>query len=336
MEPASQKKVARMVATLAAIAVGLVMLVIMMVLSKRGQTDFAPQTFTPRLEPIMLLEIKPAGTVGSAMSPSELVLGVNIGGEARAYPLNMLSGPSHLGRNNHEIVNDRLGGQAIIVTWCDLCHTGIVYQREVDGRELLFGIAGQLWKGNLVMYDRETDSLWSQLIGEAKQGPLKGTRLRKLPSVKTDWQTWYSQYPNGTLAVLARNSRNYRAEYYEGIPLELVLGIASGEKAKAWRLKRVLKDRAWNDDFDDQPVVVLSEPKSYTAVLYARTVQGEVLTFHLSGEKIADDQTESTWDLLTGRALTGPLAGKSLTPLPATVSLEAPWLAFHPDSELVR
>jgi hypothetical protein len=335
MEPASRKK-ARLVAKLAVVAVGLVTLVIMMVLNQRGQSDFAPKTFTARLEPIMPSEIKPAEALARKMGASELVLAVTIGGEARAYPLNMLAGPSPLVRNNHELVNDHLGGQAILITWCDLCHTGIVYQREVDGRELLFGITGQLWKSNLVMYDRETGTLWSQFLGEAELGRLKGVRLRKMPSVKTDWRTWYARYPNGTVAVLGRNSRNYRAEFYDDIRLELVLGIASGEKAKAWRLKRVLKDRLLNDDFDNRPVVVLGEPESYTAVLYARTVQGEVLTFHPSGEKIVDDQTESTWDLLTGRALTGPLAGKSLTPLPATVSLEDPWLAFHPESEVVR
>ena len=157
-----------------------------------------------------------------------------------------------------------------------------------------------------------------------------------MPVVKTDWQSWYAQYPDGTVALLNRNSQRYRTEAYGRVRAELVLAIASGEKAKAWTLERLKKEPVLNDDFNAQPVVAVFEPKSYTARLYARMLQDRVLTFHLRQGKIMDDQTGSAWEPISGRAAAGPLAGKSLAPLPATVCHQASWLRFHPSTAVVQ
>ena len=300
-----------------------------------GQGNFTPERLKPPQQPIAPMEIRPARDVASHMSPSELVLGVDLVGEARAYPVNMMAGPNWKSQVSQEVLNDQLGGVAIAVTWCEFCHTGAVYARDVEGRELTFGVAGQLWKGNLVMYDRETGTLWSQFMGEGERGPLQGKKLRRLPVVKTDWQSWYAQYPQGTVALLKRNSQGYRTELYAHIPKELVLGMASEETAKAWSFRRLKKEPALNDEFDGQPVLAVFESKSYTARLYARTLDDRVLTFHVRDGMIVDDQTGSDWELVSGRAVGGPLAGKSLTPLPATVCLLTSWLDFRPSSALV-
>jgi hypothetical protein len=320
---------------LAVAVLGAVGLAALLSLAKQAQTEFAPKRLMATQEPILLSTVKAAREATSELAPSELVLGVTVGAESRAYPINMLAGPHENSQISQEIINDQLGGEAIVVTWCELCHSGRAYARTVEGQELTFGAAGQLWKENLVLYDRETGTLWSQFLGEGEQGPLQGKKLRPLPTVKTDWRSWFAQYPDSTVAELPRKSERYRTEAYAQIRVELVLGITAGPTAKAWKLQRLQREPLQNDEFDGKPVLVLYEPRSHTARLYARTVGDKVLTFHLRQGKIVDDETQSTWEWLSGRAVVGPLAGKVLTALPATVSHQSSWLAFYPPSTLV-
>jgi hypothetical protein len=113
-------------------------------------------------------------------------------GRARAYPLSILGW--------HEVVNDRLGGP-LLVTYCPLCGSGVVADRRIgsgpgDGIVTSFGVSGLLWRGNLVLYDRATGSLWSQLLGRAVRGPRTGERLRLLPSRLTTWGEWREGHPD--------------------------------------------------------------------------------------------------------------------------------------------
>ena len=112
---------------------------------------------------------------------SDPVLGVVIGEESRAYPIALLSW--------HEIVNDVVGGVPVAATWSPLCYTGIVYARERNGHRLTFGVSGKLMANGLIMYDDQTDSQWSQVIGQAVTGPLQGTILPMLPATHTTWKT---------------------------------------------------------------------------------------------------------------------------------------------------
>jgi hypothetical protein len=108
---------------------------------------------------------------------------------ARAYPVRIL--------NYHEIVNDRLGDRPVAVTWCPLCGSAVVYDREVAGRVLEFGVSGKLADDDLVMYDRETDSEWKQSLGEAISGELEGESLRVLPSSVTTYRRFRETHPEG-------------------------------------------------------------------------------------------------------------------------------------------
>src|SRR2546423_6323186 len=132
------------------------------------------------------------------LTDSELVLGITMDGQARAYPLNMISGP------HREIINDTLGGAPIAVSWCSLCNNGMVFSRLVKGRTLTFGTEGSLWRSSMVMYDDETKSVWSQYLGEAMTGELTGTRLTQLPCAILDWKTWRTQYTNTSVLDLSR------------------------------------------------------------------------------------------------------------------------------------
>jgi hypothetical protein len=297
------------------------------VLALRPRDDFTPVRYLQRLGPVSGLPTLPVREAREALSPGELVLGVTAGGESRAYPINLLNDTP-----GHKILNDVLGGTPVAASWCDACQNAIVYDRRLDGRTLTLAPEGELWKESMVFYDQETGSLWSHLLGLAKRGPLRGKRLSRLPAVVTDWETWSAHNPDGSVVLIPYGSTEYSREVYAN-PERFVLGIEDGARAKAWGLDRLARDAALNDDWAGRPVVGVLDRAGVTARLYERTLGGRVLTFRAAEGRLTDDETGGTWDPVTGKALTGPLAGQFLAPLPALVSLRDAWLRFHPDSE---
>jgi hypothetical protein len=208
-----------------------------------------------------------------------------------------------------------------------------VYARQVDDKTLTLFVSGYLSDDSLVMQDQETKSYWSQILGEAKAGPLKGKKLQPVPAVLTDWQTWSKGHPHGTVVVLSRTSETFRREALHP-PLGLVLGIVAGDKATAWRFDLLAKTPVRNDQLGDKPVLVVFHEESFTARVYERELDGRVLTFRLMDDQLTDQETGSTWDAIVGLAVAGPLKGKHLTPLPAIVSASSAWKAFHPLSKI--
>jgi hypothetical protein len=139
----------------------------------------------------------------------EPVIELAVGRDVRAYPLQILIW--------HEIVNDRVGGVPVAVTFCPLCNTAIAFDRRVGERTLSFGTTGNLRNSDLVMYDRQTESWWQQFGGQALVGRLAGTRLRQLPVRIVAWREFARRYPHGL--VLTRNtgfSRPYGQNPYSG------------------------------------------------------------------------------------------------------------------------
>jgi hypothetical protein len=144
-------------------------------------------------------------TVSAAESPwpdDSFVLGVALGDAARAYPLGILTW--------HELVNDQLAGRAILVSYCPLCGTGLVFDRDVRGKTLRFGVSGLLYRSDLLMFDRDSDSLWSQIGAEAVTGARLGRRLRLIRSEMMRWSDWRKRHPGST--VLSRET-GYRRSY---------------------------------------------------------------------------------------------------------------------------
>jgi hypothetical protein len=129
----------------------------------------------------------------------EAVIGVALGGEARAYPLTVLVW--------HELVNDLVGGVPLLVSYCPLCGTGIVFDRRVDGVVRSFGVSGLLYRSDLLLYDRETESLWSQISAEAVTGPAEGGRLALLPSRMLPWKLWRERHPETTVLTTETGHR---------------------------------------------------------------------------------------------------------------------------------
>lgn len=286
--------------------------------------EFQPERFLLPEEPFTEFPLVPVADVKRRLEPAELVLGVTIGDQSRAYPLNVLNEVPR-----HKVVNDTLGGQAIAATWCDACHSGIVYARTIEGRTLTLGISGQLWKDSMVLYDAETWTLWAQLSGEAKRGPLEGERLQKIPSVVTDWESWRRLHPSGSVLLLPRSGREFRRDFYRH-PERYVLGIGDGGVAKAWGLEVLRQTPVLNDEWDGRPVLVVFDAASSTAALYERTLAMKVVTFRSADGKVVDEQGGSTWDPVSGEATAGPLRGQRLRRLPAVLATRKAWEAFHP------
>ena len=142
-------------------------------------------------------------------SSDALVLGVVVEGRARAYPVAIL--------NWHELVNDTLGGEPILVSFCPLCGTGMIFDRRVRGAARTFGVSGLLYRSDLLMYDHESQSLWSQIAAEAVVGPAIGERLHLLRSKIDHWGNWRRDHPDTT--VLSRKTghrRDYNRSPYAG------------------------------------------------------------------------------------------------------------------------
>src|SRR3990172_6822387 len=161
------------------------------------------------IPPIDKPKFESVADAGKWLKPSEPVVIFERGGEARAYPLQILIW--------HEIVNDTVGGIPASVTFCPLCNTSITFDRRLDGQVLDFGTTGKLHKSALVMYDRQTESWWWQVSGMAIVGDLTGKRLTVLPSQIISWETFRGARPGGK--VLSRDtghSRPYGRNPYVG------------------------------------------------------------------------------------------------------------------------
>jgi hypothetical protein len=171
--------------------------------------EFRPRHVLPRQPAIVHPPMLPASAVTNQVTESDLVLGVVVNGQARAYPINMLNGP------RREIINDTLGDQPIVAMWCHLCHSAIVFDRRVDNQMLTFQVSGMLWNRTLVMYDSETKSLWSLLLEKGVRGPMTGRKLTTLPSELTTWKKWKSLHPETTVLNMSHMQDRFVREFYD-------------------------------------------------------------------------------------------------------------------------
>ena len=150
-----------------------------------------------------------SGNKANELNSRDRVLGVSRNGVSKAYPIAIL--------NWHEIVNDQFGSEAIVVSFCPLCGSGVAFTATARGRTLHFGVSGLLYNSDVLLYDRETESLWSQLQGQAITGPLKGAPLKQIAMAHTSWGDWLKRHPDTLL--LSRNTgfkRDYERDPYAG------------------------------------------------------------------------------------------------------------------------
>lgn len=228
-----------------------------------------------------------------------------------------------------------------------------MYDREINGKEYSFGVSGKLIRNVLVMYDRETGSYWSQLLGESVEGELIGTKLEFVPSWMTTWEQWKEMHPN-TVALnkgFMRGSSDSYAGYYNApnagvigetfqddrlYTKEFVIGVEVGETAVAYPFS-VLNDQPLiNETVAGTPLVVIFDTDNGAGVIYDRRVDGQTLTFEATRNPLIfeDVETGSQWDGFNGVATDGPLAGQTLTRIKSTTVFWFGWKDFHPDTLL--
>lgn len=288
---------------------------------------------------------------------NEPVVRVQVGDDARAYPLQILTW--------HELVNDTVGELPLVVSFCPLCNTAIIFEREVAGQLLDFGTTGRLRFSNLIMYDRQTETWWQQATGEAIAGELTGTRLRFYPGEIIAWADFQAAHPDGQ--VLSRETgfkraygRNPYVGYddinsspflYQGAPiadplppLARVLTIELGDELVAYPYSNLAAVGVINDTVHAVPLVVFWQAGTASALdagtlaegrdvgagtAFERTVAGQVLTFtaNADGRGFSDVETGSQWNHL-GQAVAGPLHGTQLTPVVAVNHFWFSWARF--------
>jgi hypothetical protein len=273
----------------------------------------------------------------------EPVIGVVGEHEQRAY--------SEWTLDTHEIVNDVLDGQPIAITWCPLCGTAIVYARTVGSRTLTFGVSGMLYHDALVMYDRETGSLWSQVDGRALKGALAGQTLSPLPSIQATWKEWKTLYPDSVVLEKAENG-GFRSSYETynrstrlGIfgrslmqsalpPKEHVLGLRFNDSSTAFAVKAIREAGVIHADVGGVPIVLASTSPSLPIVAFERRIGDRVLTFKRTDAEteLADVETQSRWRVSDGAAIAGPLAGAHLRRVVTYPAFWFGWLGFFPRS----
>jgi hypothetical protein len=288
-------------------------------------TAFRPVKVSEPYLPVNKVPVAPAAEAGSKVADGDAVVGVVAGGEARAYPVAMIKLISR------ELLNDSLGGRPILVSWCNRCQTARAFSREVDGQERHFFVIGLHWNDNMVMGDVETGTLWSQLLGRAMEGPLKGKELEPIATTQTDWKSWKAEHPETTvLAYDQRSADPYLDPFAPDQAGRMVLGALLNGSARAWPLDRLRRQSLVNDEVGGRPVLVAYLEEPATALLYARKVDDRVLTFRRGPGGVVDEETGTAWDLAAGRGVSGPLAGRRLELLPGFLVRRNVWDLFHP------
>jgi len=285
------------------------------------------------------------------LDPDDTILGYTAGNQAWAYPTRIL--------NFHEIVNDNLEGEPVLVSYCPLCFSGIVYSRRLDDRVLLFGNTSALYESDLIMLDYDTGSYWWQVAGEAIVGPLTGVKLTVLPSSTTSWEDWRERHPQTW--VLSRDtgfSRDYSRDIFGNyissvnngrfafpvseasldsrlLPGAKVLALKIEDVARAYPLD-LDKKLAVRETVSNQEIVVFIDPDAPTGSAFdPASGDGRQLSFSVDNNEFIDAETGSTWDI-SGKAINGPLAGTQLAPLPTKTTLWFAIVGAEPDISLYQ
>ena len=291
------------------------------------------------------------------LKPNDPVIALEINGDARAYPLQILTW--------HEIVNDVVGEIPVTITFCPLCNSAIVFKRNHQGITYDFGTSGLLRHSDLVMYDRQTESLWQQFTGEAIVGVMTGEQLMMIPSGLIGFEQFQAAYPAGKiLSKETGYSREYGRNPYPGYddirnnpflfrdPLDerlpamaRVVTVSDGKYHNAYPVELLEKLGVIHHQLGNQAVVIFHQDGVSRALDTTRIANGDdvgttgvfvplvgkqELTF-IKERGFVDEQTGSHWNIV-GQAILGPLKGKQLERLVHADQFWFSWGAFRPDT----
>ena len=249
-----------------------------------------------------------AAAAADFLDDADRVIGVEIGGAARAYPVRVLM--------YHEAINDRLGDVPIAVIYCPLCDSVSVVDRRLDGSTREFGISGLVYNSNVLLYDRSDDSLWSQVGFTAISGPNAGRSLLHLPWTLTTLAAWRQVHPETTVVSLnTGHRRRYDQMPYEGYFESDQLRFPVGHEDR--RLER--KDRIVGVKLDDFV-------RAYPVGLIAGAPKGEVRDV-VGGRAIVLRSDPGTGEV---RVVEAPEAALVVH------TFWFAWAAFHPETDIYK
>ena len=317
-----------------------------------------PPDGIPAIDAPVFVTIEAASEFLEAEDP---VVSFVLNGDARAYPLQILTW--------HEIVNDVVGGEPVMATYCPLCNSAIAFSRIVDGEERTFGVSGSLRRSDLIMFDRQTETLWQQLTGEAIVGQGVGTTLEFLPAQLVSFEEFGAAFPEGQ--VLSQDtgfSRSYGQNpyaFYDSttstlFPVgefddellsakERVLTLEIEGETAAFPFSALSELVVIEATVGGEAVVAFWQPGQVSALdssfiigstnvgsagAFSPFLDGERLTFVQREGAIVDAGTGSSWDVL-GRAVEGPLAGAQLEPLISGSHFWFAWAVFQPETRVI-
>ena len=285
--------------------------------------------------------------VARFMRDTDTVFGVSLGGERRAYPVKVLSW--------HELLNDTVGGQPVVLSFCTLCGSGILYAAvDGDGNRLRFGTSGLLYRSNKLMFDRATLSLWSNLTGEAVVGEraAEGAKLRMLPMTLTRWDVWRQRYPDTTIMRPdPETARRTGYRYVEGaadraragveFPVwrqsdalsrdEPIYALRIADEAKAYPLAKLRAERLVHDTLGGRHIVLVLDPATDAVRAYERGGRRFEAPDETPLRQLRADDGSAWWIAEDG--LAPDAGGKLLLPrVPGHAAFWFGWYAFYPET----
>ena len=244
------------------------------------------------------------------LNPTDRVVGITLKGQSRAYPIGIL--------NWHEIVNDDIEGHRFAITYCPLCGTAVAFDLNIDGSPTEFGVSGLLYNNDVLLYDRDTESLWSELISEAVAGERIGKKLTPLPISHTTWRDWREKHPQ-TL-VLSEDTghfRDYRRDPYAGYDQSRRTYFAVNAKAPDdYHPKEVVLGLGVDGVFKAYPFIELDKQGK---ARFSDSINGTRFDFDWDAENRSISITNSQAQQIAG------IQGFWFA-----------WFAFHPDTEVFK
>lgn len=322
-----------------------------------------PDGIPPIDNPIFITQAEAESFISGS---DEAVVVVEIKGEAKAYPISILIW--------HEIVNDEIGGVPVTVTYCPLCNSALAFDRRLGDRVLDFGTSGRLYQSALVMYDRQTESLWAHFTGQGIVGHFAGAQLDLIPAQTLSIGQYAELHPDGlVLSTDTGYSRNYGTNPYVGYDNETsepisgfisqpiderlaskrrVVGVVDEAGPIAITLSTLSEPGVLHIDTEgrnlvlfhrsglasslDENLVAEGDDVGQTGVFLPEGPDGEALTFSVGGEGIwTDAETGSSWSI-NGLATDGPLAGERLAAVPHVDTFWFAWATYRPGTVLVE
>ena len=240
------------------------------------------------------------------LRPNDRILGVELNGIERAYPIRIL--------NFHEIVNDIIDGQPLVITYCPLCGSGMAFESTIDGKHLKFGVSGLLYNSDVLLYDRQSASLWSQIAKTAVTGKMKGTKLNAIPVAHTTWRDWRTRHPETkVLSTETGFRRNYKVDPYPNYGRDRRLYFPVAQEDRRYSRKAMVMGLETGGQFKAYPFSELKKSASQ----FTDTFQGQ--------------QFEVYYD---NRNQTARILDANGDEIPTLIAFWFAWYAFHPGTEV--